>query len=470
MAKKGGATKKILYALLALVVIAVVLGLIFGGGNKFGGGGDGKIAEYAPAELRDVTQTVTASGKVQPEVEVKISADVSGEVVYLGVREGDAVRKGTLLARIKADFYVAQAEQAQAGVSQAKAGVSRARANSLKVKLDFDRAKSLKDKGIIPDSEYQAAETLYQIAQADQEANGFVLESAEARLREAREQVQKTRIYAPMDGTISQLNIEIGERVVGTEMMTGTEIMTVAQLDKMELEADINENDVVNISLGDTASIEVDAYPDQSFKGVVIEIANSARISAMGTQEQVTNFPVKIRIISSEMDAERAASLATDLTTEVTTSSANDFIGFRPGMSGTVDIFTQTMIDVIAVPIAAVTVRDMTAIEKMIKEKESKEKGEESEEGDEGGQEKEEDKTSNGNQENLKKVVFIRSDGEAKVVEVETGISDDTHIVVKSGLSEGDEVVVGPYSLVSRELNPGDKLKGDEEEEETSEE
>ena len=460
MAKKRSATKKILFVLLGLVALLIISALLFGG-NKFGGGDQGKNVELADVEKRSITQTVTASGKVQPEIEVKISADVSGEVVYLGIREGDKVKKGDLLARIKADFYVAQAEQAQAGVSQAKAGLSRSKANLLKAELDFNRAKSLKDKNIIAESEFQTAQTQYQIAQADLESNTFLVESTEARLRESREQVQKTRIYAPINGTISQLNVELGERVVGTEMMTGTEIMIVAQLDKMELEADINENDVVNISLGDSAAIEVDAYPDQVFKGVVIEIANSARISAMGTQEQVTNFPVKIRISSAEFDAGQETSGSADLKTEMNTGSANDFIGFRPGMSGTVDIFTQTIEDAIVVPIAAVTVRDMAKIEA---EKKRKEEG--GGEGRPGGGRPGGENSSEGgnNQENLKKVIFVNNGGTAGLVEVETGISDDTHIVILNGLGGDEEVVVGPYSIVSRDLSPDDKLNVPDEE------
>jgi len=456
MAEKKSPTKKILFVLLGLVVLLAAALLIFGGGNRFGGGGEGKIAEFGEVETRNITQVVTASGSIQPEVEVIISTDVSGEIVYLGVKEGDKVRKGDLLGRIEADFYVAQAEQAQAGVAQAKASKSRSRASVLKAQLDFDRAKGLNERGIIPDAEFQTAKTQYDIALADEESSKYMVESAEARLREAREQVSKTRLYAPIDGTISQLNVELGERVVGTSMMTGTEIMKVAQLDKMELEADINENDVVNIALGDTASIEVDAYPEQTFRGVVIEIANSARVSGLGTQEQVTNFPVKIRVFNDAVDAGKSEGNSADLDSELASQSANGFIGFRPGMSGTVDIFTQTVEDAIVVPIAAVTVRDMS-------QQKSSDEGE-GEEGAEGeGEGEEEEKPQGNNQENLKKVVFIKSGNVAKLVEVESGISDDTHIEIRSGLSGDEEIIIGPYSLVSRELNNDDEVSEREE-------
>ena len=435
MAKQKSATRRILFIIGGLIALLVLLGVVGAATGLFGGGGEGIEVETAQAERRDVTQTVTASGKVQPEVEVNISPDVSGEIVELNVNEGDQVQRGALLARIRPDFYAAQVEQAEAGVLQARANQSQARASVLQAEVDFKRQEDLFNKGVTAESDYQSAKTQYEMQQAAQEAAQYAVQSAEARLNESKEELSKTNIYAPMNGTVSKLDVELGERVVGTSQMAGTEMMRIARLDQMEMEVDVNENDVVNVSTGDTARVEVDAYPGQPFDGVVTEIANSARVTAEGTQEQLTNFPVKIRILGvSGQDEDQTSE---GVTREEVPGALLTVGNLRPGMSGTVDVFTQTAPDAIAVPIQAVTMRDFNQVKPDTADVEV------------------EDEDARPREEDLRKVVFLVENGEANMVEVETGIADDTHIAVRSGLRGGETVIVGPYSAISRTLKPG---------------
>lgn len=433
MAKKSSATRRILFIIGGLIVLLVILGVVGSAAGWFGGE-RAYAVETATAVVRPVTQTVTASGRVQPETEVKISPDVSGEIIELPVREGDRVSQGQLLARIQPDFYAAQVEQAQANVSQSRANMAQRRADLISAELEFNRQRELFERNVISQSDLERAESQYEVAKAGLEAAEYAVESAEARLREGREQLGKTAIYAPMNGTVSQLNVEMGERVVGTSQMAGTEMMRIARLDQMELEVDVNENDVVNVSLGDTARISVDAYPDRTFRGVVTEIANSARVTGAGSQEQVTNFPVKVRFVDDHnLDDDFIAGVATS-------EGAAPLLApnLRPGMSGTVDVFTETVHNAIAVPIQAVTVRDFAQARR-------------DEDGDD---EAEVARTSQQlmPDEDLRRVVFIVEDDRARMVEVATGISDDTYIVVRSGVAEGTPVVIGPYRAVSREL------------------
>ena len=411
-----------------------------------GGGDPGLEVQTAPAETRTITQVVTAFGRAQPEVEVTISPDVSGEIIELPVQEGDAVRQGDLLARLDPENYRAQVEQAQAQVSQAKASLAERRADSLQARLDYDRQKKLYESDAISQSEFQQAKTAYQQAVARLESARFQVESAQAGLREATERLSKTEIYAPMDGTVSKLNVETGERVVGTNQMAGTEMMKVARLDQMEIQVDVNENDVVNVAMRDSAAVEVDAYPDRSFQGVVTEIANSARIENQGSQEQVTNFPVKVRVLESRGGEGSDTAQGGVQRPEVPGADPDPGPVLRPGMSGTVDIFTQTVDRAVAVPIQAVTVRDFNAVRSDTSS--AKESANES--------------PSSG--EDLRKVVFVAQADTARMVEVSTGISDDTHIEIRSGLSGGEQVITGPYSAVSRELEPGMKIRVDSEE------
>ncbi|MEM1093061.1 MAG: efflux RND transporter periplasmic adaptor subunit [Bacteroidota bacterium] len=442
--KKGSATKRLLIAFGVIVALLIVVGGVGSQAGWFGGGPEGTTVEVDTVDERDITQVVVASGRVQPEVEVQISPDVSGEIITLPVLEGDRVSKGDLLVRIDPDFYRAQLEQSEAGVLQAKASLAQRRADMLNAELEMNRTRTLFEKNAVPQSDLERAQTTYEVQKAGFEAAGYSVQSAEARQREAVENLSRTTIYAPMDGTISQLNVELGERALGTVQMQGTVLMTLAKLNQMEIMVDVNENDVVNVALGDTAAIEVDAYPERIFKGVVTEIANSARTQGAGTQEQVTNFPVKVRIL--DRHNVEVATLAEGLGSDEAISPNDEMPIFRPGMSGTVDIFTRTDVNTLAVPIQAVTVRDYNKVKS---------------EADSTSTPVQAASTTEG--EDLRKVVFIVEDGKTKMVEVETGISDDTHIVVTGRLAVGDQVVTGPFRAVSRELRPDQDVQVREE-------
>lgn len=444
MAKKKSATKRILILLLVLVVVAVavIVGLRISG--VVGGKERATQVELSDVERRTVTQLVTASGNIQPEVEVRISPDVSGEIVELPIVEGDQVTRGQLLARIKPDFYQAQLDQAEASVLQAKANEAQRRADLLNATLERDRQQSLYASGAISESAFQTASTRFETMKASYEASQYSVRIAEARLKEAREQLSKTTIYAPMDGTISILAVELGERVVGTTQMTGTEMMRVAKLNQMEMVVNVNENDVVNVAVGDTAAIEIDAYPTRVFNGVVTEIANSARITGSGSQEQITNFPVKIRILDPHnvsFDASGVDDVVMDNELPV---ASTEMPNFRPGMSGTVDIYTHTVDGATAVPIQAVTVRDFMQLDE-----------------EHGGMA---DSLRTPGEEDLRRVVFVVDEEDrTRIQEVETGIADDSYYVIISGLSIGDKVVTGPYRAVSRTLEPGELVEEREE-------
>lgn len=455
MANNRSATRRLMWIIAGLVAALVVFGVV-GTLTGFLGKRDKSVGvEVATAEVRSLTQLVTASGKVQPEVEVVISPEISGEIIALPVREGDFVGEGTLLARIKPDFYTAQVEQAEAGVLQAKASLAQRRADQINAESELKRQKDLFDKNVISASAYEQAQAQYEVAKAAYEGAEFAVQSAEARLRESKEQLAKTAIYAPMSGTISMLNVELGERVVGSNMMAGTEMMRIARLDQMELEVDVNENDVVNVSVGDTADIEIDAYPERTFKGVVTEIANSARVTAAGSQEQVTNFPVKVRVLDVHNTELAAAAPSEGVRAEEVPQARGVVPNFRPGMSGTVDIFTQTVTGAVTIPIQAVTVRDF----KKVKPADADADAGPGEARAAGQGATLATADTSGAREDLRKVVFIVEDGKARMVEVQTGISDETHIEVKSGLAGGEQVVIGPYRVVSRELEPGQAVK-----------
>ncbi len=456
MAKKKGKSRKLLIILLASVVLVMILGLA---ARQFLGGSEkGETVDIVDAEIRSLTQVVTASGRAQPEVEIVISPDVSGEIIELRVIEGQQVRQGELLARIKPDFYRAQVEQADANVSQNRAFMAQRRADVLNAEQDLARQQTLFENNVIAEDVFQQAQTQFEISKAALEAAKFSVESSEARLRETREQLSKTVLYSPMAGTVSKLNIELGERVVGTTQMAGTEMMIIARLDQMELEVDVNENDVVNVALGDTAAIEIDAYHERLFKGVVTEIANSARLLGAGTQEQVTNFPVKIRILDPHNAEARLAAGQPVAALAEESPVAEDYPSLRPGMSGTVDIFTETVEEVVAVPIQAITVRDFNDVRRIEARLRARA-------GQPDSTEAEELALPEGRaEEDLRKAVFVMDeDGKARAVEVETGIADDRYIEVVYGLDSGEKVVTGPYSAVSRTLRPGTTLKARDE-------
>ncbi len=398
---KKSKKKALIFSGLGLLVIVLVV-LVVLGSKK-----DPVITvQTEKVARRSITQVVTATGKIFPEVQVIITPEVSGEVIQLPVKEGQRVKKGQLLMSIKPDFYKAIRDQAAAGLASSRASLSRTQS-------DFKRVKDLFAKGLVSEAELEISRSQFEVNKAQNE-------QAEASLNQANENLRKTTIYSPMDGTVSQLKVELGERVLGTSQFQGTTVMTIADLSRMEARVDVGENDVVLISLSDTARIDIDAFPDRKFDGVVYEIANTAKTKGLGTQEEVTNFEVRIRIV--EKDAP-----------------------LRPGMSMTSKIETETKQNVIAVPIQSVTTRTP---------KEEKEKEKEQAEGEASpGQEKPKRESK------AKEVVFVVENGVAKMVTVKRGIADESHAEILEGLEEGKEVVSGSFKAISRELEEGSKLK-----------
>lgn len=428
--------KKILPYAIGVLVIAIVLLVV---GKKMGWFGKEFTISVATETVKSATLTefITANGKIQPETQVKISPDVSGEVIELYVEEGDEVTAGELLCVIKPEMYVSALNRAEAALNSTKARLAQTEAQQIERELAYNRAKQLFDTKTIPLSEFETAQASYKVAQSEVKAAQFSVKSAEATVAEAREQLTKTKIYAPISGTISALNIEKGERVVGTSMMIGTEMMIVANLNKMEVQVDVNENDIVKVAKFDTALVEVDAYLNRKFKGVVTEIANSA--STMGaTADQVTNFEVKVLLLSESY-------------TDLIDSVAKNFYPFRPGMSAAVDILTESRENVISMPISAVTTR--------IKLK----KGGTREVSDEVKTETEGEVTTEvtkpTEKEEKQEVVFVLNGTRVKKVEVKTGIQDNTSIQIIEGLKEGDEVVTAPFNAINKTLKDSMQVK-----------
>ena len=405
--------------------------------------------EFTKAKKADIIERVSASGKIQPEIEVKLSPDVSGEIVGLYVNEGDSVRAGQLLLKIRPDNYEsllsraeAQVNSSKASVEQAKSGQSQSESRLLKAKIDYDRNRKLHDDKVISDADFDQFNSQYLVAKQDVEsakanvqAAVFNVKSTEAALKEARANLTKTTIYAPQSGTVSKLNVELGERVVGTSQMAGTELLRIANLNKMEVRVNVNENDITRVSMNDTVIIDVDSYSasGRKFKGIVYEIASSANglgsaAAAAVSSDAVTEFEVKIRILRS--------------------SYSDLIVGKRsyplkPGMTASVEIITNRKMDVLSVPLATVTTRDPT-----MKPEGDKKEGEE-----------------NSNQEpekvikkdKIKEVVFVMDkDSKAKLREVKTGISDFENIEILSGLKEGETIISGPYITVSKKLKEGE--------------
>ncbi|MDY0100067.1 MAG: efflux RND transporter periplasmic adaptor subunit [Bacteroidales bacterium] len=398
---------KILKILVPVAVLLIIFAVIGKKAGWFGKPPSVKVA-VEDAQKRTIVETITANGKIQPEKEVKISPDVSGEIVELTVREGDDVVKGQLLLRIKPDVYISQKERSMAAISQARARLGQAEAQFMQTDLSFRRTEQLYREQTISKSEYEQAEASFAVAKAEVEAARFAVISAEASLKEANENLTKTSIYAPMTGTVSMLLVELGERVAGTNLMAGTELMRIADLSSMEAQVEVNENDIVRVTLGDTAIISVDAYLNRKFKGVVTEIASSAKTTGVSA-DQVTNFDVKILVFPESYQ---------DLTEE------GDKNPLRPGMSTTVDIQTETRESVIAVPIQSVTTRtDTTRV------------------------------IITNSEEDIRTLVFIADGERALAKDVTTGIQDNSYIEVLSGVSEGDRVISAPFSAISKKLS-----------------
>lgn len=443
--KKSSATKKLLYIGLGFVVIVGLGAALAGAMGWLGGNTEGKQVETATANLKTITQIVSASGKIQPEVEVILRPEVSGEIIELPVKEGNYVRKGDLLVRIKPDIYQARIDEINATLLTQKARVEQARANLIEAESKFNQQSTLYEKELASEAEYIQAKSAYEAQKANFNASKYQLQSIEAQLDQAKEELQKTIIRSPRDGTISKLAVEEGERVLGQTQMTGTELMRIADMDHMEVQVQVNENDIVTVSPGDTTNIEADSYPERVFKGVVTEIANSAEVTGQGTNEQVTNYEVKIRIITPHNLAMTGSQL--EIRENAENPEENFSPNFKPGMSATVDIQTETAYNVVSIPIQAVTVRDFAKDKADSKTDTSTVEENEAEE------------VTVVPEEDLRKVVFIVEEGIAVRHEVETGISDNTHIQILSGVEANDEVIIGSYRVLSRDLEDGEKVK-----------
>jgi HlyD family secretion protein len=419
-------SKKTIYILIgsAVVIIGVLIGLSKAGviGNK----DKGKEVEIANVETGTIVETVSATGKIQPEIEVKIASMVSGEIIDLPIKEGQVVKKGELLVKINPDLYTSGLNRTVANLSGTKAGLSQSDASFNEAKANYERNKTLFEKGIISKSDWDKSIASFEVAKANKQSAYYNVQSASASVNEAKDNLGRTVIYAPADGTISMLNVELGERVLGTQQMAGTEILRVANLNNMEVEVDVNENDIVKIKVGDLANVEVDAYLKKQFKGVVTSISNSA--STALTADQVTNFKVKVRILKESYQ-------------DLIAGKPLSYSPFRPGMTATVDIITTTKVNVVHVPISSVVVKsDTTAV------KDIKMDGPEA------------DKKAAPKSDKKLECVFVKVGNKAKIRIIKTGIQDDTNIEVLSGLKKGDVVITGPYTTVSKDLNSGDMV------------
>ena len=446
MAKKK--TNKLLYILITVVVLLVVFAAI---GKKAGWiGGQQEIeVQLAKAGKKTIVEKVSASGMVQPVLEVRLMPDVSGEIIELYIEEGDSVYKGQPLLKLRPDNYESRVESAEASLNQQKANLAdararlaRAEATFTRTKYDFERSEELMEEKVISEADYQLAEANFKVAQNDLKsaeqnvlAAQYIVQSAEATLRDARENLRKTAIFAPLNGIVSKLDVEAGERVVGSEMMAGTEMLRIANLNDMEVRVDVNENDIIRVSEGDTTIIDVDSYTymNKKFKGVVTAIANTANDKA--TPDAVTEFEVKIKILNESYS---------DL------QEGGQQYPFRPGMTASVDILTETKDGVLSVPLSAVTTRS------------PKDESGENNESEEGESEQSEEVVDQAASDDDVEVVFVNDNGIAKKVQVKTGISDYENIEILEGLEEGQEIVSGPFVVVSKRLKGGGNIKASE--------
>ncbi len=422
----------IIFGVIGLILLWIVGSMIAGKREK-------PIPVVTEKAIRKtIIQTVSATGKVQPETEVKISPEVAGEITELPVEDGMPVKKGDLLLRIRPDSYKALVEAQTAAISSARATSLQLKAALAKTELDLKRAQDLFTKRMISDSEMSAAQTAHDVAISTFESSTHEIERAEAGSSQARDQLSKTTIYSPMDGKVTVLNSKLGERVVATNQFAGTEVMRVADLSRMEARVDVNENDVVSVKLGDHAIVAIDAYGERKFNGTVAQIANTGKTTGTGTQEEVTNFEVKIRI-----------------------DDAAD-VQLRPGLSCTADIQTNMVENVVAVPMQSVTIRTAGSDLSPEEIEQKKQKQAASDKGDNAAEltnQRLEKRTEREEREKVLKVAFLKDGGKAKMVKVTTGIADDTYMEIKSGIQPGDEVISGSYSAISRKLKDGAKVE-----------
>jgi len=403
--KKRKRRKRTVLILLGVALLAVIgLAVVNSGKQK------AIIVQTEKVGRRTITEVVQATGKIQPEVKVKVSPEVSGEIIQLPYKEGAQVANGAVVARIKPTSFEAQYEQGVASVNASKARLEQARASMLTAKSEFKRAEDLKKKNLLSDQEFESAQSRYQVAEATFNASKYEVSAAESQLKQLSESLRKTTVYAPMAGVITSLISQLGEKVVGTSQFSGTEMMTISDLSIMNAEVEVDENDVVNISIGDKAEVTIDAFPNRIFHGNVVEIANSAKVVGTGTQDQSTNFAVKVRLTDFE---------GADL---------------RPGMSCTAKIQTETKENVLAVPMMAVATREVPGFKP--------------------------DTTKVGGDKPT--VVFVvDKSGEAKLVQVKVGISDNSYIEVLSGLQGTEEIIKGNFNAVNRELEDKSKIQID---------
>lgn len=454
MAKQKRKSNKLIYWLIGAVAFLLLFIIV---GKSAGWIGKPKEIEVELAKAKRVTivEKVSASGTVQPVTEVKIAPEVSGEIIELLIVEGDSVVRGKTLVKIRPDTWQSQLERAEAGLSQqranleqSKASLSRAQATLIRAEAEFKRNEKLWTEKVISDADWQLATQNFEIAKNDVssseqmvEAARYVIRSTEASLREARENFRKTTVVSPMDGVVSKLIVKNGERVVGTATMAGTEMLRIADLHKMEVRVDVNENDIVRVQVGDTALIDVDAYSSQNkeFRGIVTLIANTAKDKA--STDAITEFEVRILILSSSYQ---------DLV------KAGNKFPFRPGMTASVDIMTTTKQNALSVPLASVTTRNPDEDNKAANNEQNGPSNNNQNQGnDKKTEKKNEDKT----------VIFINEKGTAKMVEVKTGISDYDNIEILSGISDSTEVVIGPFLAVSKRLKDGEKIRKQEKKE-----
>src|SRR6266480_2867608 len=393
------------------------------------------------AVRKTILQTVSATGKIQPEIEVKISPEVAGEIIDLPVEDGKAVKKGDLLVKIKPDSYKALLEQQEAAISAAKATNLQQKATMLKTEQDLKRAEDMYAKKTISIQEYNNAQAASDVAKNTYESSLHEIERAQAGSSQARDQLSKTTVYSPINGTVTILNSKLGERIVATGQFAGTEVMRVADLSRMQAVIDVNENDVPNVKIDDKANVKIDAYGDRKFKGTVAQIGNTGKTTGAGSQEEVTNFEVKINLERED-------------------------VLLRPGLSCTADIETNMVKDAVVVPMQAVTIRTGDSnlspeeIEKKKMKSAARDKGDNSADYVNERQEKAAQKEE---REKLAKVVFLKKGGKAQLAKVTTGISDDTYMEIKTGIQPGDEVISGSYSAISRKLKDGAKVTYDKE-------
>jgi HlyD family secretion protein len=421
--------RRMLYLLIGLGVIVIIIIAVAALRPK---GEKPTAITTEKAATRTVTQVVSATGKIQPEDEVKLAPEVSGEIVELPVKDGQKVKKGQLLFRINPQITKAQVDQSRAALASAKSQNLQAKAQMLRNEEEFRRADNLYKQKLMSESDYLTAKTNLEVSKATFEASNFDIQRVASQLSQAVEQLSRTTVVSPRDGTISSLTAKLGERVVGSIQMAGTEILRVADLSMMEIRVDVNENDIVNVKAGDTARVTVDAYPNRKFAGVVREIANAASTKGVGTQEEVTNFLVKIRILDHQG-------------------------ALRPGMSASADVETFTAKDAITVPIQSVTVRtaDMGISAGEATQKRESGKSDDDVEVQNEKMAKQQEKADRAK---MIRVVFVKDGEMVRQVKVETGIADNTYIVVKKGLAVGDEVVAGPYRAISRDLKDSAKV------------